>query len=87
METYETLRLSTAVELSTIIFVDRRAGDRRARESRVDVTRLEHEQLQALVARLTEAIARLEQDLRTQLVRIAQLQQEVNQLKPRTPSS
>ena len=35
METYETLRLSTAVELSTIIFVDRRAGDRRARESRV----------------------------------------------------
>jgi chromosome segregation ATPase len=67
--------------------VDRRAGDRRARDSRVDVTRLEHEQLQALVEGLTEAIARLEQDLRTQLVRIAQLQQEVNQLKARTPPS
>jgi hypothetical protein len=67
--------------------VDRRTGDRRARESRVDVTRLEHEQLQALVAGLTEAIARVEQDLRTQLVRIAQLQQEVNQLKARTPPS
>ena len=68
--------------------IERRTADRRkvARESRVDVTRLEHEQLHALVERLTETMVRLEQDLRTQFVRIAQLQQEVDGLKSKTPS-
>jgi uncharacterized coiled-coil DUF342 family protein len=67
--------------------VERRTGDRRTRESRIDVTRLEHEQLHASVEGLTEAIFRLEQDFRTQLVRIAQLQQEINQLKAQKATS
>jgi hypothetical protein len=61
---------------------ERRTKERRkyARGARVDVTRLEHEQVQALVKQIVDRIIRVEQDLRTQAGRTVQLQAEVDRL-------
>ena len=65
--------------------VERRTTERRKRASefRANVTRLEFEQLSALVERVAETTSRLEQELRAERERVSQLQREVDALTAR----
>jgi hypothetical protein len=58
---------------------DRRQQDRR--ERRIELLQSELEPLRASVKATEEAIRELEREQRTQLVRIAQMQQELIELK------
>ena len=57
---------------------ERRIQDRRTRLSAIQET---HDDLRAVILRTAEQIRQLESEQKTQLVRIAQIQQEINELK------
>jgi hypothetical protein len=60
---------------------------KKAPEARVDVTRGEYQQLSARLERLADAVWQLEYGARTHVIRIAELQRDVHELKGRRRAS
>lgn len=62
---------------------ERRQGERRERERRARIADLQatHDELRAALDRTAERIKRLEAEQQVQLVRIAQIQRELDALK------
>jgi hypothetical protein len=66
---------------------DRRSADRRKPSERLDVTRLEHNDLRERVEFLTKRLTRIETEYQVQFTRIAQIQAELDALARKTRSA
>ncbi len=63
---------------------DRRSTDSRKPADRIDVTRLEHEELRERIEFLMRRLARVETEYQVQFTRIAQIQAELDLLNRKT---